>query len=66
MVSGRWIAEHYEIEDPKADRPHLVCSRCRIRVEYLTKHAVLRHNDPIRIEPITPSKLGSIRLANAW
>lgn len=66
MVDSAWIWEQYEIEDPQADEPHIVCRRCRKRVSYLTKHAVLRHNDPIRIEPMASSNLGRISAANAW
>jgi hypothetical protein len=66
VVSGAWINEHYEVEDPQANTPALVCRRCRKPVGYVTKHAVLRHGDRIRIEPITASKLGNIPLANAW
>lgn len=65
-VSGRfgaWIDEHFDfVGDPR----ELQCRRCRKVVGYPTKHAVVRHGDPIRIMPITGSRLGVISAANAF
>jgi hypothetical protein len=63
-----WIDEHYEfVGDPRApEPPAVVCRRCHAPVSYLTKHAVVRHHDPIRILPVVASKLGLRSVAIAF
>lgn len=45
-----WINEHYhQVDSPFG--PYLVCKRCRKRVGYVTKHAVVRHGDDVEVLP---------------
>lgn len=48
---SQWMAEHYEWTE--ADPPAIRCRRCGKEVGYLTKHAVVRHGDPIEVMPVT-------------
>lgn len=47
---GRWAAEYYDHFD-ESGQPNFVCKRCGMIVGYLTKHAAVRHGDPIEVMP---------------
>ena len=53
-----WMSQHCHV-DP--DRGQTTCRRCGRRVTYLTKHAVVRHGDPIEVMPVR-----NPRLAEEW
>ena len=49
---GQWINEHYDFVTDDGT-PRLSCRRCGTAVTYVTKHAVVRHGDPIEIMPVS-------------
>jgi hypothetical protein len=51
-----WLNDHYDVFEPGGGPasdggPDFVCKRCRKRVSWVTKHAVVRHGDDIEVMP---------------
>jgi hypothetical protein len=50
---GQWTDENYELVGVETNQMAYRCRRCGAEVGYLTKHAALRHGDPIEVMPAT-------------
>ena len=60
-MDRKWVQEHYRLGPDKdnGSAPDMLCNRCNQPVQWLTKHAVQRHGDPITVvQPERPEPPG--------